>query len=84
MCVGEEGQKLALRAKVWPVLSTPTPDFEYSPTHFLKKFVFPWRFIFYLFKWVGGFLVSAGQPGVTHSDNIDCLNPIHKYIGIEK
>ena len=52
---------------------------------FLEEVCFPLEvYDFYLFKWVGGFLVSAGQPGVTHSDNIDCLNPIHKYIGIEK
>jgi hypothetical protein len=46
-CVGKEGQKLASasRAKVWSALSTLTPDFEYSPTHFSKKFIFPWRLI---------------------------------------
>ncbi len=38
-------KKLASRAKVWSALSIPTPDFEYSPTHFSKKFVFPWRLI---------------------------------------
>jgi hypothetical protein len=26
-------------------VSTPTPNFEYSPTHFSEKFVFPWRLI---------------------------------------
>jgi len=39
------GQKLASRAKVWSALSTPTPDFEYSPMCFSKKVVFPWRLI---------------------------------------
>ena len=38
-------QKLVSRTKVWSALSTPTPDFEYSPTRFSKKFVFPWRLI---------------------------------------
>jgi hypothetical protein len=38
-----KGQKLASRAKVWSVLSMPTPDIEYSLMHFLKKLVFPWR-----------------------------------------
>ncbi len=44
-CVGMEGQKLASRVKVWSSLSTPTPDFEYSPKHFSKKCVFHWRLI---------------------------------------
>ncbi len=44
-CLGRGGQKLAPRAKLWSALSTPTPDFEYSPTRFSKKFVFPWRLI---------------------------------------
>ena len=30
-------QKLASRAKVWSTPSTPTPDFEYSPTHFFEE-----------------------------------------------
>ena len=38
-------QKLASRVNVWSGLSTPTPDLEYSPTCFSKKFVFPWRLI---------------------------------------
>ena len=42
MSVGGKGQKLASRAKVWSVLSTPsTPDFEYSPTNLSKKFILP-------------------------------------------
>jgi hypothetical protein len=41
----EGGQKLMSRAKVWSVWSTPTPDLEYSPTHFLKKLVLPCRLI---------------------------------------
>jgi hypothetical protein len=51
MCVGRggvRGQKLASRAKVWSALSTPTPDFEYSPTRLSKKFVFPLRLIIFI------------------------------------
>ena len=42
---GRSSQKLAARVKVWSVPSTPTPDLEYSPTCFSKKFVLPWRLI---------------------------------------
>ena len=38
-CVGREGQKLTSRVKVRSALYTPTSDFEYSSTHFSKKFV---------------------------------------------
>ena len=34
-------QKLVSRAKDWSARSTPTPDLEYSPTCFSKKFVLP-------------------------------------------
>lgn len=46
-CVGGErgGHKLASRAKVCLVLSTPTPEIKYSPTRFWKKLVLPWRLI---------------------------------------
>jgi hypothetical protein len=39
--IRRRGQKLALRAKVWSAQSTPTPDLEYSPTRFSKKFGLP-------------------------------------------
>ena len=46
VCVGVcSHQKLVSRAKVWSAQLTPMPDFEYSPTHFLKKFVFPCKLI---------------------------------------
>jgi hypothetical protein len=64
MSVWKGSQKLASRAKVWSALSTPTPDFEYSPTHFLNKFVFPWRLIiFHPFKRVANFILSLVAKG---------------------
>ena len=57
-------KKLASRAKVWSALSTPTPNFEYSPTRFSKKFCFPLEADhFYLFERVANFVVSLVAEG---------------------
>ena len=52
--------------KVWSALSTPTPDFEYYPTRFSKKFVFPSRLIISIHsngKQVSIFVVSLVAEG---------------------
>ena len=59
---GVKGQKLASRAKVWSALSTPTPDFEYSP--FLEEVHFPLKADhFHPFKRVADFAGSATLEG---------------------
>ena len=81
-CVGRGDQKLVLRAKVWSVLSTPTPDFEYSPTSVSKKFVIALEADhFHPFKRIANFvvllvakgnqeLVSAELDVVTHHGRV--------------
>ena len=51
-------------AKFWSTLSTPTPDFEYSPVRFSKKKCFPLE-VYHLhpFEQVVNFLVSAAARG---------------------
>ena len=58
-------QKLVSRAKVWYAQSTSTPDFEYSPTRFSKKFVFPCRLVnhFHAFKWISDFVMATASEG---------------------
>ena len=66
MNVGQGSQKLAPRAKVWSVLSTPTPDFKYYLMHFSKKFVVPWRLIISIHsngKWDAIFVVYSAAKG---------------------
>jgi hypothetical protein len=77
------GQNLASREKVWSALSTSTPDIEYLPTRFSKKFVFPRRLIVSIHsKGLPIFVVSTAAKGdqesvgaeldiVPHHDRID-------------
>jgi hypothetical protein len=58
------GQKLASREKVWSALFTPTPDFEYSPTHSMNKNCFPLEADhFHPFERVANFVVSTAAKG---------------------
>ena len=64
---GEGGQKLVSRAKVWSALSTPSPDFEYSPTRFSKKLIFLWRLIISIQSNRLSFLECLCQPKAIRS-----------------